>query len=54
MWTGKILHGVDHTGVEFRNGKPWNGVVMPERDAKGRPLGHAMRFVEGRYIGDVE
>lgn len=53
MWTGQLLHGVDQHGCEYRNGKPWNGVVAPERDIKGRPLGHPMRFVDGKYVGDV-
>jgi hypothetical protein len=53
MWTGKLISGVDGNGCEFRNGKPWNGVVMPERDSKGRALGHPMRFVDGKYVGDV-
>jgi len=53
MFTGRIVSGIDNHGCEWRNGKPWNGVLPPERDIKGRPLGHAMRFVDGKYVGDV-
>jgi hypothetical protein len=53
MWTGKLISGVDGNGCVWRDGKPWNGVVMPERDVKGRALGHPMRFINGQYVGDV-
>lgn len=53
MWTGEIIQGFDHNGVEWRDGKPWNGVLPALRDVKGRPLGHARRYVEGQYVGDV-
>jgi hypothetical protein len=53
MFGGGLIHGIDRNGVEYRDGKPWNGVVPPERDIKGRSLGHPMRFVDGKYVGDV-
>jgi hypothetical protein len=53
-YTGQVLDGIDpHTGCEFRDGKPWNGVFRPERDAKDRPLGYPARFVDGHFVGDV-
>jgi hypothetical protein len=53
MWTGEIIHGVDHHGVEWRDGKVWQGVVPAPRDAKGRPLGYAKRYESGQFVGDV-
>jgi hypothetical protein len=53
MFTGRIVHGVDSNGNEWRNGQPFNGVFPPETDAKGRPLGHPARYANGRYLGDV-
>jgi hypothetical protein len=53
MFTGEMLHGIDHHGCEWRDGKPWAGVFPPDRDAKGRPLGHPARFVDGKFMGDV-
>jgi hypothetical protein len=52
-WTGAYIDGTDQNGCTWRNGRPWSGVFPPERDVKGRPLGHAMRFVEGKWVGDV-
>lgn len=53
MWTGKLVHGIDHTGNEWRNGKPFNGIFPPEKDIKGRPLGYPGRFINGVFVGDV-
>src|SRR5206468_9782471 len=37
MHGGGLIQGVDQHGCEWRNGKPWNGILPPERDGKGRP-----------------
>ena len=42
-----------NSGNEWRDRRPYNGVFPPERDAKGRPLGHPARYVSGVYVGDV-
>ena len=54
MWTGELISGRDRDGNVWRDRKPYNGIFAPYRDAKGRPLGHYKRFVDGRFDGDIE
>jgi hypothetical protein len=53
MFTGEMVRGIDRDGNEWRDGKPWHGVFPPPCDAKGRPLAHPARFIDGKYVGDV-
>lgn len=53
MWTGAMITGIDNAGREWRDRRPWNGIFPPEHDAKGRPLGHPARYVNGVFMGNV-
>lgn len=53
MWTGAMISGVDDVGNEWRDRKPYNGIFPPSTDAKGRPLGHPARYVNGVFMGNV-
>lgn len=44
-------NGIDADGVEWRNGRVWSGLLMPERNSKGQLLGrYAMEFRDGSLV----
>lgn len=37
-------------GMEYHRGRPWNGIMPPDRDRKGRAINQPVRFVNGAVV----